>query len=70
MKICPVLAGSQQFYKFFINYILRSHVKTFFPARQDPSVLLSASRFVETKPHHVIAYAHLSEMKKFINKSV
>ena len=37
MKFCPVLAGSRQRYKLFINYILWFHVKRFIPERRDPS---------------------------------
>ena len=45
-------------------------VKTFIPARRDPSFILPGSRFVGTKFPHVIASARLSEMKKLINTSV
>ena len=37
IKFCPVLPGSRQCYKLFINYFLRLHVKSFIPTRQDPS---------------------------------
>ena len=41
MKLCPVLPGSRQCYKFFINYILRLYVKIIIPARRDPSFILT-----------------------------
>ena len=41
MKFCPILPGSHQYYKFFINYILRLYVKIFIPARRDPSFVLT-----------------------------
>ena len=63
MKFCPVLSGSRQCYKFFINYILRLHVKSFIPAGRDPSIVLPGSRFAGTKFSHVIPSAHLSGMK-------
>ena len=63
MKFCPVLPGSRQCYKLFINYILRLHVKCFILARRDPSIVLPGSRFAGTKFSHVIASARLSGMK-------
>ena len=66
MKFCPVLTGSRQCYKLFINYILRLHVKSFIPARRDPSFVLPGSRFAGTKFFHVIASTRLSGMKKLI----
>ena len=36
MKFSPVLPGFRQWYKLFINYILRLHVKSFIKARRDP----------------------------------
>ena len=70
MKFCPVLQGSQHCYKVFINYILRLHVKSFIPARLDPSFVLPGSRFSGTKFSHEIASARLSRMKKLINISI
>ena len=70
MKFCLVLPGSRQCYKLFINYILQLHVKSFIPARQDPSFVLPAFHFAGTKFYHVIATARLNGMKKLINTSV
>ena len=55
------------FNKLFINYILRLHVKSFIPARRDPSYVMAGSRFSETKFSHVITSARLSGMTKLIN---
>ena len=70
MKFCLVLPGSRQCYKLFINYILRLHVKSYIPARQDPSFVLPGFHFTGTKFYHVIATARLNGMKKLINTSV
>ena len=69
MKFCPVLPGSQQCYKLFINYILRLHVKSFILASRDPSFALPGFRFAETKCSFVITSARLSGMKMLINTS-
>ena len=63
MKFCPVLPRSWQCYKLFINYILRLHVKSGIPPWPD----LPRSRFAGTKFSHVIASAHLSGMKQWVN---
>ena len=42
-------------------------MKSFIPARRDPSFVLPGSRFGDTKFSHVIALAHLSGMKKLFN---
>ena len=52
MKFYPVLLFC---YKFFINYILWLHVKSFIPARRDPSFELLGSHFIRSKFSHVIA---------------
>ena len=78
MKFCPILQGSRQCYKFFINswsisminYIFRLHVKSFIPTTRDPSFVLPESHFAGTKFSHVIASAHLSGMKNLISQSV
>ena len=70
MKFCLVLPGSRQCYKLFINYILQLRVKSFIPARKDPSFVLPGFHFAGTKFYHVIATAHLNGMKKLINTSV
>ena len=70
MKFCPVLPGSQQCYKLFINYILLLHVKSVIPAWRDPSFVLLWSRFAGTKFSDVIASARLRGMKKLINTAV
>ena len=70
MKFCPVLLGRRERYKFIINYICRLHVKSFVPAKWEPSFVLPRSCFAGTKYSHVIAPAHLSGMKKSINMSV
>ena len=64
MKFFPVLAESPQYYKLFIYYILRLHVKAFIKARRDPSFILPGSRFAGTKFAHVIASARLSGMRQ------
>ena len=69
-KFCPVLSGSRQCYKLFINYILGIHVKSFIPAKRGPTFVLPGSRFAGTKFSHVIALACLSGMKKLINSSL
>ena len=48
-KILPRFPGSRQCYEFFINYILRLHVKSFILARQDSSIALPVSHFSGTK---------------------
>ena len=68
-EILSRFAGTRQCYKLFINYILRLHVKSFIPARRDPSFVLPGSRFAEAKFSHVTS-ARLSGMKKLINTSV
>ena len=70
MKFWLVLPGSWQCYKFSVNYILWFHVKSFIPARWDPSFILPESRFAGTKFSHVITSARLSGMKKLISTSV
>ena len=70
MKFCPVLPGSRQCYKLFINYILGIHVKSFIPVKRGPTFVLPGSRFAGTKFSHVIALACLSGMKKLINSSL
>ena len=64
IKFYPVLPGSLQCYK------LRLHLKSFVPAKRDPSFLLPGSPFVGTKFSHVITSNYLSGMKKLINTSV
>ena len=66
MKFCLAFPGSRQFYKFFINYILRLHVKSFITARRDPTFVLSGFGFAETKFSDVIASPYLSGMKQII----
>ena len=66
MQFCFVVPESWQCYKFFINHILRLQVKSFIPARQDPSFVLPGSRFAGTKFYHVIASTRIREMKKLI----
>ena len=70
MKFCPALPGSRQCYKFFINYILRLHVKRFIPARRDPSFVQPGSRFAGMKFSHVIVSARLGEIKKLIIEDI
>ena len=69
-RFCPVLPGSWQCYKLFINYILRLHVKRFIPARRDPSFVQPGSRFAGTKFSHVIASARLGGIKKLIIEDI
>ena len=69
MKFSPVLPGSRQCYKLFINYILRLHVKSFILASRDASFALPGFRFAETKRSFVITSARLSGMKMLINTS-
>ena len=57
MKFCPVLTGSQQFYKLVINYVLRLHVEIFIPARWDHSFVLPGFGFVGTIFFQVVASA-------------
>ena len=53
-----------------VLYILHKlYVKSFIPARRDPSFVLPGSRFAGTKYFHVIASARLSGMKNLINTS-
>ena len=61
-EILSHFAGIPQCYKFFINFILRLHLKSLIPARRDPSFVLPGSRFAGTKFSHVIASARLSGM--------
>ena len=68
MKFCPALPGSRQYYKLFINYILRLRVKRFITARWDPSFAQRGSRFAGTKFSHVIASIRLGGIKKLIQK--
>ena len=65
-EILSRLAGSRQCYKLFINYILRLRVKSFIPARRDPSFVLPGSRFTGTKFSHVNASTRLREGKMLI----
>ena len=69
-EIVSCLLGSQQCYKFFINYILRLHANCFIQARWDPSFVLLGSHFAGTKFSHVIASVYLSRVEKLINISV
>ena len=64
MKFCPALPRFRQCYKFFINYILRLHVKRFIATIRDPSYLQLGSRFVRTKFCHLIASARLGGIKQ------
>ena len=66
MKFCPVLPGSRQRYKLFINYVLLLRLKSFIQARRDPFFVLPGSRFAETQFSHIIVSASLSGMKKII----
>ena len=50
----------------FINYILRLHVKSFIPARRDPSFVLLESCFAEMKFSNVIASSRISGMNKLV----
>ena len=69
MKFCLALPGSRQYYKLFLNYILRFHVKHFIPARRGPSFVQPGFRFAgTTKFSHVIASVHLGRIKKLIKK--
>ena len=70
MKFCLILPGSRQCYKFFINYTLGLHIKSFIPGKQDPCFLLPRSHFSWTKFSHVISSTRQSGMKKLINTSV
>ena len=70
MKFCLVLPGSRQCLKLFINYILWLHVKSFIPARREPSFVLPQSCFAGTKFSRVIASTCLSGIKKLMNTSV
>ena len=70
MKFCPVLMGSWQCYKFFINYILQLHVKSFILARWGRSFVLPGSCFARMKFSFVITSACLSRLKKLITKSI
>ena len=67
IKFCPVLSGSRQCYKLLINYILRLYVKSFIPARRDPSFVMPGSRFAGMEFSHIIDSAYLSGMKKCFN---
>ena len=64
-EILSPLPGSWQCYKLFI-----SHVKSFIPARRNPSFVLPGSRFAGNKFCRVIVSARLSGIKKLINISV
>ena len=70
MRSCPILSRSRQWYKLFMNNILRLHVQGFISARRDPSFVLLVSYFVRTKFSRLIISVHLSRMKKLINTSV
>ena len=70
IKFCLVLPGSRQCLKLFINYILWLHVKSFIPARREPSFALPQSCFAGTKFSRVIASTCLSGIKKLMNTSV
>ena len=60
MKFCSVLLESWQCNKLFINYILRSHVKSFITPWRDPPFVLPGSCFARTKFSYVITSARLS----------
>ena len=49
---------------------MRLHLKSFFPARRDPSSVLLESYLNRTKFSHVITSARYSGMKKLLNISV
>ena len=48
------LQGSLQFYKLFINYILRLHMKRFISAKQDPSFVLPESKSAKLHALHTL----------------
>ena len=51
MKFFSVFHGSRQCYKFFRNFVLRLHVKSFIPTRRNPSLVLPGSCFAGTEFH-------------------
>ena len=67
-EILSRFAGTWQYYKLFIKYILRLHVKRFILARRDPSFVQLVSWFAKTKFSHVIALARLGGIRKLIKK--
>ena len=68
IKFYPTLSRSRQWYKLFINYILRLHVKCFIPAKRDSSFVQPGSHFATTKFSHVMSSARLDEIKNLIKK--
>ena len=59
MKFCSVLHGSRQCYKFFRNFVLRLHVKSFIPARRNPFFVLPESRFAGTEFHFASTHTQI-----------
>ena len=50
----PVFWGSRQYYKFFINYILQLHVKSFIPVRQEPSFVLLGQNISHVTARYIL----------------